>query len=118
MPHLKSSRTVAVAAVLAAMGTAYVAGPALSKTRSVEVGDNYFVRDAGGATVKLKKGARLKWEWEGKNPHDVTVKSGPSKFHSTTKRTGTYSHRFTRRGTYVIYCTVHGSAMSMKVKVS
>lgn len=111
-------KTIFLLAGVLALG-GLTASEALSKSRSVEVGDNYFVRDSGGATVSIKRGQRLTWRWEGKNPHNVTVKSGPQKFHSATLRHGaTFSHTFTTRGTYVIYCTIHGPKMSMKINVS
>ena len=96
---------------------AALAVPALAKTRSVKLGDNWFVRPSGGATIDLRKGQKLEWEWEGSGLHNVTVSRGPVLFHSSTKRSGSFTHRFTRRGTYRIFCTVHGSAMSMKVVV-
>jgi plastocyanin len=38
----------------------------------------------------------------------VTVKSGPTHFRaSRTQARGTFSHRFTRRGTYHLYCSIH-----------
>lgn len=104
--------TVAVAVVAGA-----VAIPAVAGTRSVEVGDNYFVRDAGGATVKLHKGQSLRWRWEGKAAHNVTVSKGPQRFHSKTQSSGSYTHRFTKAGSYTIFCTIHGPKMSMKVVV-
>jgi plastocyanin len=48
--------------------------------------------------------------------HNVTVRSGPSTFHSRTQAQGSYSHVFTRPGTYALYCTIHPS-MKMTVVV-
>jgi plastocyanin len=108
--------------LVALLGVFLVAGvlaaPSLSAGKSVEIGDNYFVRDAGGATVTIKKGQTLTWKWTGKHPHNVTVKSGPQKFHSATQTKGTFSHKFTKAGTYSIVCTIHVmQGMTMKVKV-
>jgi plastocyanin len=59
------------------------------------------------------------WEWEGSNPHDVTVTKGPVRFHSRTKTSGTYAKKLTRRGTYKIVCTIHrrqGMKMTLRVR--
>jgi plastocyanin len=97
--------------------TAAVAIPALAATKSVEVGDDYFVRDSGVPTVTVKKNDSVRWRWEGKHPHNVTVTSGPVKFHSSTKKSGTFTKKVTRKGTYRIICTIHsGMKMTLKVK--
>ncbi len=108
--------------LLALAGAILIAGamaaPSLSAGKSVEIGDNYFVRDAGHATVTIKKGKSLTWHWTGRHSHNVTVSSGPVKFASPTQHHGaSFSHRFAKAGTYKIYCTIHGPQMSMTVKV-
>jgi plastocyanin len=91
--------------VLAAalVACALLAIPAFAATKSATVGDTYFK----AATLRISKGSTVKWTWRGNLPHDVRVKSGPAKFRSTVKTKGTYSHRFTRSGTYRIYCSIH-----------
>ena len=54
--------------------------PALAATKSVKVGDNYFVRASGVPTVTIKKNDTVKWNFAGEKPHNVKVKSGPMKF--------------------------------------
>jgi len=111
-------RKALVAALLLAIpALLFVAAPALSKRKSVEVDDNYFVREGAPRTVSVQKNDTVVWEWEGRNPHNVTVTRGPVKFHSRTKTSGTYSKKLTRRGTYSILCTVHAPSMRMKVRV-
>ena len=66
----------------------FVAAPALSKEKSLEVDDNYFVHKGKPSTVTVKAGTKVEWEWEGSNPHNVTVTKGPVKFHSKTKTLG------------------------------
>jgi hypothetical protein len=39
----------------------------------------------------------------------VTVRRGPVRFHSPTKRSGTYTRRLAQRGPYSIICTIHGA---------
>jgi plastocyanin len=104
-----------LAALLAAL---LVAGPALSARKTVEVDDDYFVRRGAPPTVTVKRNDRVVWEWEGRNPHNVTVTRGPVRFKSSTKTSGTYAKRVTRRGTYRIVCTIHRLAnMKMTLRV-
>ena len=101
------------------VATAALAIPALAATKSVKVGDNYFVRSSGVPTVTVKKNDTVRWNFAGDNPHNVKVKSGPVKFTSPTKESGTYRRKMTRAGTYVLYCSIHGqSDQSMKLRVT
>lgn len=111
-------RKLLVAGLLAALlVTLLVAGPAFSKRKNVEVDDNYFVREGSTPRVTVNRNDRVVWEWEGSNPHNVTVTRGPVEFESRTKRSGTFSKKMTRRGTYRIVCTVHPPNMKMTLKV-
>jgi len=104
--------------VLAAGLTAALAASALAATRTVKIGDNYFVRPSGVPTVTVSRGTTVKWVWRGRSIHNVMVKSGPTRFHSTGKRRGSFSRKLTRRGTYLIYCAIHGARdQSMKLVV-
>ena len=93
------------------------AGPALSKRTSVEVDDDYFVREGKPKTVTVQKGDKVEWEWEGVNPHNVTVKRGPVKFHSNDKTSGSFTKKLRKAGTYKIVCTIHAPDMRMTLKV-
>jgi plastocyanin len=111
-------RKLLIAGLLVALsGTLLVAGPALSARKHVEVDDNYFVRAGSPSTVNVRRNDTVVWEWEGRNPHNVTVTRGPVRFKSSTKRSGEYSKKVTRRGTYRILCTVHPPNMRMTLKV-
>ena len=112
---MRKARLAALMLVLPAL--LVVAAPALSKEKSVEVDDNYFVHEGAPRTVTVAKDDTVVWEWEGRNPHNVTVTRGPAKFHSKTKTSGSYSKKLTRRGTYRILCTVHAPTMRMRLKV-
>jgi plastocyanin len=99
----------AIAAVLAI--------PALAATKSVKVGDNYFVREGSTPTVSVKKNDTVKWNFAGDNPHNVTVTSGPVKFKSSTMSSGSYRKKVTRAGLYRIVCTIHsGQRMNLRVR--
>ena len=102
----------------AAVAVAAVAVPAFAATRTVRVGDNYFVRKGSPPTITVKRGTVVRWVWTGKSAHNVTVKRGPVKFASKTQTHGAFSRKLTRKGTYSIVCTIHqalGQKMTLKV---
>ena len=88
-------------------------------TRTIKVGDDYFVKDDTKITVSVRRNTRVKWIWRGASPHNVTVSRGPVRFRSKTMTEGSYARTMKRAGTYRIYCTIHGRAdQSMTLKVS
>ena len=110
-------RLLVLGVLVGLVGATVVAAPALSKDKGVEVDDNYFVHKGSPPTVTVKKGTKVEWEWEGHNPHNVTVARGPVKFHSRTMSSGKFTKRLTRKGTYKIICTIHAPKMRMTLKV-
>jgi plastocyanin len=108
-------KTLLVATVLATL-LAFAGTQALAATKKVKVGDNFFVHRGHAPTVKVRKGTKLTWRFAGKSMHNVTVVRGPRRFRSGNRKRGTFSHKFTKRGTYKIVCTIH-SGMRMTVKV-
>jgi plastocyanin len=116
-PEVEMRKLLVLGLLVALSGTLLVAGPALSERRTVEVGDDYFVREGDPPTVRVKRNDKVVWDWEGRNPHNVTVTSGPTRFKSSTKTSGTYSKKMTRRGTYRIVCTIHRATMKMTLRV-
>ena len=105
-------------AMLIAAASAVLATQALAATRSVKVGDDYFVRKGSVPTVAVRKGTKVTWRWAGKDMHNIAVTRGPVKFRSSFKSSGTYSKRVTRTGTYTIVCTIHQPDMAMKLRVT
>jgi plastocyanin len=97
-----------LAALIIATLIAGLAATALAAQRTVRVGDNWFVRPSGVPTVTVDRGDTVVWRFIGRRRHNVTVTRGPVRFHSPTKRSGTYRRQLNRRGTYVIVCTIHG----------
>lgn len=105
-----------LALTLALLGV--FAATALAATKTVKVGDNWFLRTSGTPTVTVKKNDTVKWTWVGDSAHNVVVTRGPVRFSSPVKTSGAYKRRMTRRGTYVIVCTIHGKRdQSMKLVV-
>jgi plastocyanin len=114
-------KVFALSLIAGLVGVLAVAAPALSKHKSLEVDDNYFVEKGKPHTVTVHVGDTVEWEWEDDavNPHNVTVKKGPVKFHSKTKTSGTFEKKLKKPGTYKIICTIHasqGMKMTLKVK--
>jgi plastocyanin len=104
-------RMFALLAALALLGA--LAVPALAATKSIALRDTFF----SPRSVTVKKGTTVKWVWRGRLPHNVTVRKGPVKFHSSTKTKGSFSKKLTKRGTYRIVCTIHpGMNLTLKVK--
>jgi plastocyanin len=109
-------KLIILALVVGCLGA--LASVAMAATKKVKVGDNYYVRSKGVPTVTVSKGTKVKWHFGTGTPHTVTVKSGPAKFNSGVRSSGTYSKKLKKRGTYVIYCTIHGAAdQKMKLVV-
>jgi plastocyanin len=105
---------VPVAALLLLPAIAPAAAP-----KTVEVGDNYMIEDAGVPKLSVKAGTKVTFVWKGKRRHNVTAGNPvPGKFESPTQRSGKWSHRFNRAGTFDLICTIHGAGdMGMKVVV-
>ncbi len=109
-------KLIVIALVVGSLGV--LASVAMAATRSIKVGDDYYVRPSGVPTVTVSKGTTVTWKFRGSNPHTVTVSKGPSKFNSGVRHGGSYKKKLTKRGTYTIYCTVHGASdQKMKLKV-
>jgi plastocyanin len=105
----------AVAALAGILATA-----AFASTKAVKVGDNYYVRSSGVPTVTVNKGDRLKFNFRGTashNAHGVGINLGSSCLQ--VRSSGSCrSNRLKKKGTFVIYCDVHGKAdQKMRVKV-
>ena len=100
---------------ITACALAVLAAGALAATRSVRVGDNYFVRPSGVPTVTVSKGTTVRFNFSGADsPHTVSRLRGPSfkTCSSTCKRT------LRKRGTYRLYCAIHGAGdQSMRLVV-
>jgi plastocyanin len=99
-------KLIVLALVVGCLGV--LASVAMAATRSIKVGDDYYVRPRGVPVVTVTKGTKVKWRFATRTGHTVTVKSGPAKFNSGLRSGGSYSKKLKKPGTYVIYCTIHG----------
>ena len=85
----------------------------MRKVKSTWVGDYAF----GAQRVSIKRGTRFTWRFAGGTAHDVTLATGPVGFSSPSLTRGTYSFRFTRSGTYRLFCSLHPSRMTQVITV-
>lgn len=88
-------------------------GPVASDLRSTWVGDFRF----GAQRISIRRGTRFTWRFVGAYMHDVTLATGPVALASPDLRSGTWSYRFTRPGTYRLYCSLHPSLMTQIIVV-
>jgi plastocyanin len=115
---MRSHRSALVAGVLVAAGSAATLSPALAaapprahaaSTTTVTLKDISFKK----SIVRIAKGASVKWVWkDGDTPHNVTFATK----HSKTQKSGTYTLKFARAGTFKYQCTIH-PGMNGKVVV-
>jgi plastocyanin len=81
------------------------------KPRQVAVKDDRY----SPTSVTIKKGTKIVWTWKGKHRHNVNEANGA--WGSKTKRKGTFSHTFKKKGKYLVLCTIHAPDMEMTVHV-
>lgn len=115
---MNSHRLLLAAGALVAVASVASLTPALAappprahatSTTTVTLKDISFKK----STVKIAKGGSVKWVWkDGDTPHNVTFATK----HSKTQKTGSYTLRFARAGTYKYHCTIH-PGMNGKVVV-
>lgn len=77
----------------------------------IAISDNAF----SPATLTVKAGTKVIWEWSGNNPHSVLLGGQDS---GQKTGSGTYERSFDTPGSTINYqCGVHGAAMSGKIVV-
>ena len=77
--------------VLAALGI--VASQAFAATRSVSVGDDWFVAKGHPRSITVKKGTTVTWHFRGKTMHNVDAAQGPRATSSRATRRRARSRR-------------------------
>jgi plastocyanin len=87
-------------------------GP-VSRATSTIVGDFRY----GAERILLERGQTFTWRFRGRFEHDVTVVGGPEGFSAPWTLTGVFKHRFTRAGTYRLFCSLHPSKMVQQITV-
>jgi plastocyanin len=102
-----------IAALIVPASGAATTAPA---TKKVRVGDDLAFHPS---SLRIQRRAKVIWRWDGGATHNVTLTKGPKgvkRFHSRDQSSGTYSHVFTTAGTYTLMCTIHGFAMTIRVR--
>jgi plastocyanin len=68
------------------------------------------------ASVSIARGGSVRWSWKDPSAsHNVTSR-GRNRFRSSdTRLKGTYTVRFTRKGTYRYVCTIHPNMLGKVV---
>ena len=87
-------------------------GP-VSKALSTWVGDFRY----GAERISIRRGSTFTWRFVGAFSHDVTVVGGPEGFSAPWTQSGTFKHRFTRAGTYRLFCSLHPAKMVQQITV-
>ena len=78
------------------------------------------MRPSGVPKITVSKGTKVKWRFGTGNPHNVTVKSRARRSSAPACKQLRHATRkkLKKRGTYTIYCTIHGfSDQRMKLVV-
>jgi len=89
------------------------AGRVFPGLRSTWVGDFRY----GHERISLRRGTTFTWRFVGATQHDVTLVSGPAGFAAPWTLAGTFRYRFTRAGTYKLFCSLHPAKMTQIVTV-
>lgn len=109
---MKKTLMLAALSALAALPAAAATRPHSSAAKNHAVAlKNIMITPT---RLKIRHGESVTWTWGDAaidSPHNVTS-YGKLRFRSSpTKRVGTYSVRFARKGTYTYHCTIHGNMM-------
>jgi plastocyanin len=87
-------------------------GP-VSTAKSTFVGDFRY----GAERILLRRGTIFTWRFMGQFQHDVTVVGGPEGFSAPWTQAGVFKHRFTKVGTYRLFCSLHPAKMVQQITV-
>ena len=98
--------TGAATAALTALAL-WIAPGALAKTTEVTItGETLGSYAFDPAKAEVKKGDRVRWNWDSNAPHNVSVKKLDQT--SQTGGSGSFKLKFKQPGTYRYTCTIHG----------
>jgi plastocyanin len=87
-------------------------------TKTIKVGDDFFVKPGKARTITVRSGPRVTFKWaKGDSLHNVHARKGPVTFRSSFKRKGSFSKVLRKKGTYRIFCDIHSPSMRITIKV-
>lgn len=116
---MRKPLTICVALAIAAALTASSAA-GKSASRTVEVGDNWFVRDSDAVPkITVKPNTTVRFKFVGEDAHNVWgYRGGTRKFKSSIRTEGVYERQLRVTGTYKVVCNIHGADdQSMRIVV-
>lgn len=105
----KSRRGLVAAVAVAALVPSGVIASAeafkasAAATKSVSLKNKKF----SPSKVTISKGSTVKWTWREKVPHNIIAKGNRFKSLTKLKSSGTYSVKFSKKGTFSYSCTIH-----------
>jgi Stress up-regulated Nod 19 len=88
-------------------------GPLFRDLLSTWAGDFRY----GHQRLSVRRGTTFRWRFLGRERHDVTLASGPVGFASPSVASGSFSFRFSRPGTYRLFCSLHPTRMTQIIRV-
>ena len=81
----------------------------------VPVGDRFF----GAGNLRVKQGSFVTWQFAGQELHNVTLANGPEGIGSDNlDGSRTFTQKFTRPGTYRLFCALHPVQMQERIVVT
>jgi plastocyanin len=81
----------------------------------VPVGDRFF----SAPNLRVKPGSWVTWQFSGAELHNVTLANGPLGIGSDNLDAGrTFTQKFTRPGTYRLFCALHPVQMQERIVVA
>jgi plastocyanin len=120
-PHRKTPPRFRVPIIgLDDRGRAVEIEKAPGKTKRVRPGATIRVKDFrfGVGNAVVRRGATLRWRFDDRELHNVTLADGPRGFSSEHLSEGrTYSKRLTVPGKYKLFCGLHPVSMTQTVRV-
>jgi plastocyanin len=110
-------KTIAILTAVAALTAGVTASALAASAHTISVRDNSFSK----SSITIPRKDTLNWKWrDTASSHNVkSGSSNPVAFKSKTRSGNfSYSHKFTKTGTYKIFCTIHPDQMKITVKVT
>jgi plastocyanin len=104
---VRIAHLLVTAAILAVSGCGSTSDPSTGQY-DVAVRDNSF----SSSSLTVPTGTTVTFSWKGSSQHNVTWVAAGEPAPSPTQSTGSYQRTFGTPGTYVYYCTIHGTPTS------
>jgi plastocyanin len=106
----KLTLLVVLVSFAVAAAASYAATTPPTKVTTLE--DNFFTKNK----LTIKKNTTVLWKWRD-TYEEHTVTDVKRKWGSKSKLTGSYRHKFAKKGTFTVYCKVHPVEMRQKIVV-